>query len=80
MLTAKEVLGEYFLDVRCMLLEIAATLDRYDAACKRDGAPAPGNKEQREQLEKIYESLCILADRNAPPNRSEQLLNLFSDE
>ena len=76
MLTAKQVLDEYFLDIRCMLLEIAATLDRHDAACAR-GAGEPGRGDPR--LEKIYRSLGILADEHAGPSRAEQLLNLFSD-
>jgi hypothetical protein len=76
MLTAKQVLDHYFLDARCMLLEIAATLDRHDAACKRQGAEA-GAADPR--LDKIYQSLRILADAGAGPNRAEQLLSLFSD-
>jgi hypothetical protein len=76
MLSAKQVLDEYFLDVRSMLVEIAATLDRHDAACRREGAKS-GPADPR--LDKVYESLKILADRGAGPNRAEQLLNLFSD-
>ena len=76
MLTATQVLDEYFLDTRCMLLEIAATLDRRDAARAR----APGESEAGDpRLEKIYRSLAILVDENAGPNRAEQLLSLFSD-
>jgi hypothetical protein len=76
MLTAKQVLDVYFLDARSMLLEIAATLDRHDAASRRasDGAGAADAR-----LEKLYQSLDILANRAASPNRAEQLLNLFSD-
>ncbi len=74
MLTAPEVLNQYYLDVRCMLLEVASALDRHDAALKRDAAPATGG---REQLEKIYRSLDILADRDATPDRAEQLLSIF---
>ncbi|HUT89627.1 MAG TPA: hypothetical protein VMY37_09035 [Thermoguttaceae bacterium] len=76
MLTAKQVLDEYFLDARCMLLEIGATLDRHDAACRREGA---GARAADPRLEKVYQSLGILADPSAGPNRAEQLLNLFSD-
>ena len=76
MLTAEEVLDEYFLDTRCMLLEIAATLDRYDSACKRAGA-APGGADLR--LDKLRQALSILVDQSAGPDRAEQLLNLFSD-
>ncbi|OHB80776.1 MAG: hypothetical protein A2V98_04540 [Planctomycetes bacterium RBG_16_64_12] len=76
MLTAKQVLDEYFLDTRCMLLEIAATLDRHESAAKREGAAA-GAADLR--LEKLYQSLGILANHAAGPNRAEQILTLFSD-
>jgi hypothetical protein len=76
MLTAEQVLDTYFLDVRCMLLEIAATLDRHDAASERAGGPAAAADGR---LEKLYQSLGILADEHAGANRAEQLLNLFSD-
>ena len=75
MLTAERVLDEYFLDTRCMLVEIAATLDRYDAACERAG----GSGEDDPRLAKLYESLSILADKGAGPDRAERLLTLFSD-
>ena len=32
MLTAEKVLDNYYLDTRCMLIEIAALLDRFDRA------------------------------------------------
>lgn len=76
MLTAKQVLDEHFLDARCMLLEIAATLDRRDAASERAGAATDVGDPR---LERLYQSLRILADRAAGPNRAEQLLILFSD-
>ncbi|NQT11105.1 MAG: hypothetical protein HQ582_00050 [Planctomycetes bacterium] len=76
MLTAKQVLDEYFLDARSMLLEIAATLDRHDAASERTRAAADDGDPR---LKKLYQSLGILADRGAGPNRAEQLLTLFSD-
>ena len=76
MLTAEQVLDKYFLDARCMLIEIAATLDRYDAACDRDTSSAAAGDPR---LEKLYQSLSILADQRAGANRAEQLLTLFSD-
>jgi hypothetical protein len=76
MLTAEQVLDRYFLDTRCMLVEIAATLDRHDAAGKRAGASSEGSDLR---LEKLYQSLSLLADKNAGPNRAERLLRLFSD-
>ena len=70
MLKAAEVLDHYFLDLRCMLLEIAATLDRHDRAAADGDDP---------RLSRLYQSLEILADRATPPNRAERLLHLFSD-
>ena len=71
MQTAEQVLDRGFLETRCMLIEIAAMLDRLDRA---DGA-APGDQ----RLELIYRSLSLLADRAATADRSEQLLNLFTE-
>ncbi|GAB6165204.1 hypothetical protein JCM19992_12040 [Thermostilla marina] len=75
MLTDQEVLKHYYLDVRCMLLEIAATLDRYD---RGRGAP-DATAETPPELAKIYRSLEILADRTVRDDRAETLLRLFSD-
>ncbi len=76
MLTAAKVLDRYFLDARCMALEIAAMLDRYDLARQRsDGVPPGGD----ERIEKLYQALAIVADRKAPPARARRLLELFSD-
>lgn len=75
MLKANQVLGTYYLEARCMLLEIAATLDRYDrAATAENHLSAPD-----ERVHKLYAALNLLAQPSAQPNRSEQLLNLFSD-
>jgi hypothetical protein len=76
MLKTGEVLDQYYLEVRCMLLDIAATLDRLDAAAQRDQSPIP--REDR-RLKEIYQSLELLADPGARPDRAERLLNLFSD-
>ena len=76
MLTAEQVLDEHFLENRCMLLEIAATLDRYDAAKDRAGQVGGGDDAR---LEKLYQSLALLADRDSAADRAERLLMLFSD-
>ncbi len=76
MLTADKVLDLYFLDTRCMLIEIAALLDRYDRAAQAEpDAPAP----DADRLDRIYQALTLLAERDTAPDRSERLLNLFSD-
>ena len=74
MLSPEEVLNHYYLEARCQLLEIAATLDRYDA-----GRQIAGDPPRDKRLEQIYESLALLAQREVTTERSEQLLNLFSD-
>jgi hypothetical protein len=76
MLTAGEVLGTYFLETRCQLLEIGAMLDRLDRAA---AAGSPGDPLADERLGKIYQSLALLAERDTSPDRAERLLNLFSD-
>ncbi len=76
MLTAGQVLDKEFLEVRCMLVEIAAMLDRHDHAVGRDSNGQPGIDPR---LEKIYASLEMLVDRQASPDRAERLLNAFSD-
>jgi hypothetical protein len=74
MLTPEKVLDNYYLDTRCMLVEIAATLDRYDRASKQQAGTGVDDR-----LDQIYQSLTLLADREATADRSERLLNLFSD-
>jgi hypothetical protein len=76
MLTAENVLDRYFLDTRCSLIEIAAMLDRYDRSARREGGAAAGADDR---LDRIYQALTLLADREARSDRSERLLNLFSD-
>jgi len=76
MLTAPKVLDQYYLETRCMLLEIAAVLDRFDRAAKSDGN---GKAIRDQRLELLYQSLQLLAQRPAEANRAERLLNLFSD-
>lgn len=76
MLTPAEVLNAYFLETRCQLLEIGATLDRLDRAAA-PGTAAKGLADER--LAKIYQSLALLAERETTPDRAERLLNLFSD-
>lgn len=75
MLTADKVLDKYYLEVRCMLIEIAATLDRHDRACDEQS----GGGEHDERLDKVYAALAMLSDSSGTPDRSERLLNMFSD-
>lgn len=76
MLTVQQVIDQYFLETRCQLLEIAATLDRHGLAAQRGGPVSPASDPR---WEKVYQSLEILSDRGASPDRTERLLRLFSD-
>ena len=76
MLTAEKVLDLYFLDARCMLIETAALLDRYDRAAQNEPGTVPAGVDR---LDRIYQALTLLAERETTANRSERLLNLFSD-
>ena len=75
MLTPRQTLDEYGLEVRCKLLEIAAILDRYDRACQRDPENAP---EDDVRLARFRRSLAILSEPQAEPNRAEQVALVFS--
>ena len=75
MQTPEQVLDAYYLDSRCMLIELAATLDRLDRAVQRHG----GSFESDARVEALHESLRILADGDGPPDRAERILNRFSD-
>jgi hypothetical protein len=75
MLSAERVLDEYFLDTRCMLLEIASMLDRYDASVERDG----GGDDADPRLESLRQAIGILGREGVQTDRAEELLRLFSD-
>jgi ABC-type lipoprotein export system ATPase subunit len=81
MRTTQQILDLDFLETRCQLLEIAAMLDRHDRAntdgANLDGVGRAAGDDKR--IGFIYQSLGLLANRNAGSNRSEQLLNLYSD-
>ena len=72
MLTAQQVIDTYYLEARCMALEIAALFDRHDAAAARDGQPAPAPQ----KLEVLREAMAVLAE-NGQNDRTETLLSIF---
>ncbi len=74
MQTSQQVLENEFLEVRCMLVEIAATLDRYDRAPSGGTESTSGDP----RLEKIHQALVMLTHRDVN-DRSERLLNLFTE-
>ena len=82
MLTRSEALDRYYLDVRCQLVEIAATLDRID---RGDGGSDPTDDPRLSQLREAVALLAGSLDGQPPqddagrPNRSERMLLHFSD-
>lgn len=70
-LTAAEVLDRMFLDVRCRLLDVAATLDRLQ---RSPGAEGLANERRMQQ---IREAIDIL--NTSGTDRAERLQMLFSD-
>ena len=56
MLSPQKTLDTYYLEARRDLLEVAAMLDRYDEAVKRDGAKAE-NESKRSPCWKLWKFL-----------------------
>lgn len=76
MLSPRQVLDTYYLEARRDLLEVAALLDRYDAAVGRVGSPA----DEEEKLAILRRALTLLADSDAPRgDRTAALLELFAE-
>ena len=82
MLTAAQVAETYFLESRHMLLELAAHLDRYDAAAARDAAGGgngrPSDESGARKIERLREALAILASSAGNRERTVALLELFA--
>lgn len=76
MLSASEVLDRYYLETRCQLLEVAATLDRLDLALQRSADITVADDAR---LHRLRTTLDMLADRQATPDRANRVLRLFSD-
>ncbi len=70
--TAAALLDQYFLEIRCHLLEAAAGFDRIERA---EGSEAAMNDPR---LRKLIESLDIL--KSPGGERAEAFLELFSTE
>ena len=76
MLNAKQVLDKEFLETRCMLIEIAATLDRLDRAEQGDAAASVA---EDVRLATLYRAIDLIGQRGASPDRAERILNLFTE-
>ena len=81
MLTPRQTVETYFLEARHMLLEVAALLDRHDAAVARTGAArngAAGDAAAAEKLAVLREALALLAAERCDGERTVKLLDLFA--
>jgi hypothetical protein len=80
MLTARQTVDTYFLEARHMLLEVAALLDRHDAAVARDGGSAANGSAAAadEKLAVLREALAVLATESCGGERTTRLLDLFA--
>ena len=74
MLKPQEVLDRYYLETRCMLLETAAVLDRYDDAVEREGSTATDEL----KLNVLHKALQVLAEPKSR-DRAEELLKVFTE-
>jgi hypothetical protein len=71
----QSVLDHDYLDCRCMLLEIAATLDRYDRSPGETGNPQGVDL----RLIRLRKSIEILANSSLKPDRAERMLLMLSE-
>ncbi len=68
-------MDRYYLDCRCMLLEIAATLDRYDRSPEEvDNRPVVDPR-----LARLHQAIEILAHPAKQPDRAERILLMMSE-
>lgn len=75
MLSPHQVIEKDFLEHRYMLLEIAAYLDRYDAALQRTGEIPVGRPHK---LELLDQAMAVLRAPASKKGRSHDLLELFA--
>jgi hypothetical protein len=75
MMNRTVVLDRYYLDCRCMLLELAATLDRHHRAPSEPSGAAAADA----RLLLLQQAVQILADPSAHADRAERILQLMSE-
>ena len=78
MLSRQAALDRYYLDVRCALVEVAATLDRIDRGEAEGEAGDPRLDHLRQAVAMLGDPDAV-CDGNGVPNRSERMLLHFSD-
>jgi len=76
MLTPRQIVDASFLEARHMLLEVAALLDRHDAAVARGNGTA--DAAAAEKLAVLRAALAVLAAEESGGERTVELLELFA--
>ena len=71
-MTREQVINRYFLEMRCKVLEVAASLDRLDRA------EPTGNGSSDPRLEKLEDAVRVLLEDG--PGRAEKVQMIFSRE
>jgi len=69
-MTREQVVNRYFLEMRCKVLEVAASLDRVDRS------DAAGNGTEDPRLARLAEAIQVLLDDG--PGRAEKIQLIFS--
>jgi hypothetical protein len=76
MLSPDQVVEAYFLEARHQLLEVAALLDRHDAAVAREGRGAGAAAAAK--LAALRQAIATLGDDRPAQERTVALLELFA--
>ena len=71
-MTREQVINRYFLEMRCKVLEVAASLDRVDRAESAD------NDKRDARLQKLQQAIRVLLE--SEPGRAEKVQSIFSRE
>ncbi|HEV8605799.1 MAG TPA: hypothetical protein VGQ99_10560 [Tepidisphaeraceae bacterium] len=75
MATAKEILDQFFLEMRWRTLSLAADLDRVER-----GEQSSALFKSDPRLQKLHKAIAVLnSGPGAGGNRAEQVQNIFSD-
>ena len=77
MLSPDQVIDASFLEARHMLLEIAALLDRHDAAVVRGGSAGGGQTAAK--LAALRDALAVLREERPARERTIALLERFAE-
>jgi hypothetical protein len=71
-MTREQVINRYFPEMRCKVLEVAASLDRMDRA----GEPSNGREQPR--MDQLRRAVRVLLEDE--PGRAEKIQRIFSRE